>query len=326
MHRCLYGQGGFYASGAGVAGRRGDFITSPEVGPLFGAVLARWLDVTWTELGRPDPFLVVDAGTGPGTLPAALARAAPECAAVWQLVPVDPADGTELPERLDGGVVIANELLDNLVFRIVVRGDAGGWHEVAVVDGTEQLIPLDPARLPAPIRSLPPGSRVPWHEAATKWIDDVIERGAARVLVFDYGTTTTAELAARGGWLRTYRQHRLGTDPYLEPGSCDITSDIAFDQLPPPIQLMTQAEFLIENGIEDLVAEGREHWVAHAARPDVTALMMRSRVREADALLDPSGLGGWLVARWGRGAGETRSVPDATSGAAAGESRSAGRE
>ena len=49
---------GFYASG-GVAGRRGDFITSPEVGPLFGAVVARALDSWWGAARRPDPFVVV---------------------------------------------------------------------------------------------------------------------------------------------------------------------------------------------------------------------------------------------------------------------------
>ena len=42
---------GFYASG-GAAGRRGDFITSPEVGPLFGAVVARALDEWWRATGR----------------------------------------------------------------------------------------------------------------------------------------------------------------------------------------------------------------------------------------------------------------------------------
>ena len=43
MSLALYGEGGFYQTG-GKAGRRGDFITSPEVGPLFAAVIARYLD------------------------------------------------------------------------------------------------------------------------------------------------------------------------------------------------------------------------------------------------------------------------------------------
>ena len=50
MRLALYGEGGFYTTG-GRAGRRGgDFITSPEVGPLFGTVIARALDAWWKEL------------------------------------------------------------------------------------------------------------------------------------------------------------------------------------------------------------------------------------------------------------------------------------
>src|SRR6187455_2663565 len=89
MERALYDpESGFYATG-GVAGRRGDFLTSPEVGPLFGAVLARALDAWWSELGRPDPFTVVDAGAGPGTLARAVRAAAPACAAAMGYVLVE---------------------------------------------------------------------------------------------------------------------------------------------------------------------------------------------------------------------------------------------
>ena len=60
------------------AGRRGDFLTSPEVGPLFGAVIARATSTrVWDRLDRPDPFTVVDAGAGPGTLARAVLAAAP---------------------------------------------------------------------------------------------------------------------------------------------------------------------------------------------------------------------------------------------------------
>jgi SAM-dependent MidA family methyltransferase len=70
--------GGFYATG-GQAGRRGDFLTSPEVGPLFGAVVARALDGWWESLGRPAGFTVVDAGAGPGTLARAVLGTRPGC-------------------------------------------------------------------------------------------------------------------------------------------------------------------------------------------------------------------------------------------------------
>ena len=58
MRIALYGDNGFYSIG-GQAGRRGDFITSPEVGPLFGVVLARWIQEEWLRLGEPDDFVVV---------------------------------------------------------------------------------------------------------------------------------------------------------------------------------------------------------------------------------------------------------------------------
>src|SRR4051812_5633628 len=87
MEIALYGEHGFYNSG-GAAGRRGDFITSPEVGPLFGAVLARALDGWWRELGRPTHFTVVEAGAGPGTLARSIVAAAPECAGAMRYVAV----------------------------------------------------------------------------------------------------------------------------------------------------------------------------------------------------------------------------------------------
>lgn len=102
----LYGPGGFFSEGGG-AGRRADFLTSPEVGPLFGAVVARALDAEWSRLARPDPFVVVDAGAGRGTLARTVLDAGPACAsalryvcverspalraAARQLLPVEPA-------------------------------------------------------------------------------------------------------------------------------------------------------------------------------------------------------------------------------------------
>src|SRR4029453_13051383 len=56
VERALYdGDGGFYESGGRAGGRRGDFLTSPEVGPLFGAVVARALDGWGLVVGAPAP-------------------------------------------------------------------------------------------------------------------------------------------------------------------------------------------------------------------------------------------------------------------------------
>lgn len=299
MEQSLYGSQGFYSSGRGIAGRRdGDFLTSPEVGPLFGAVLARALDQWWEELGRPTPFRVFDVGTGPGTLLKSLALAAPECSAAWELVGVDRALGTELPQDLSGCVIVANELLDNLVFRVLERHQ-GHWSELHVrrdQHGYSEVL----VSTQDPGYDIDPGSRMPLLTAANEWVQDILDRGAAKVALFDYGSQSTVELAGRGGWLRTYRAHQKGSDPLHQPGEWDITTDIAVDQLPMPSSVMSQADWLSGHGIAQLVEEGRDHWAKNAARPDLTAMRMRSRIREAEALLDPASLGGWLVMEYSR--------------------------
>lgn len=79
---------GFY-SGGGRAGREADFVTSPEVGPLFGEVVARALDEWWVQLGRPAALVVVEAGAGPGTLARSVLRASPACASALRYVVVE---------------------------------------------------------------------------------------------------------------------------------------------------------------------------------------------------------------------------------------------
>src|SRR5688500_15098220 len=89
MELALYEpQSGFFASGAG-AGRRSDFITSPEVGPLFGAVMARAVDAEWERLRRPDPFVVVEGGAGRGALAKAVLDASPACLPALRYVCVE---------------------------------------------------------------------------------------------------------------------------------------------------------------------------------------------------------------------------------------------
>jgi len=89
MEIALYGEGGFFSSGHG-AGRAGrDFVTSPEVGPLFGACMARALDRLWHALGEPDPFLVVEAGAGNARLAREIRRDAPECLRALRYVLVE---------------------------------------------------------------------------------------------------------------------------------------------------------------------------------------------------------------------------------------------
>lgn len=90
LERALYDrEGGFYESGGRAGGRRGDFLTSPEVGALFGAVVSRALDAWWRALGSPDPYVVIEAGAGPGTLARTVLAAGPACARALRYVLVE---------------------------------------------------------------------------------------------------------------------------------------------------------------------------------------------------------------------------------------------
>ncbi len=145
------------------------------------------------------------------------------------------------------------------------------------------------------------GARAPIQDEAAGWVRDVVARlrPPGRLVVIDY-TSSTADMAARPWreWLRTYRDHQRGGHYLADPGVQDITSDVALDQLPPPTTTSTQADFLRAHGLEELVEEGRRTWAAHAAAPDLAASTARSRVREAEALTDLAGLGGFTVAEW----------------------------
>ena len=301
---------GFYGAGRGRAGRvGGDFLTSPEVGPLFGAVLARMLDDWWEELGRPHPYVVAEAGAGPGTLARAVLAARPRCGEALDYVAVERAapqrrlhpSSVRSVEALPGRnhVIVANELLDNLPFRLVASADDGRpcWREVLVGAAGEEEGPLveDP-RLPA--GPVPSGARVPLVDVARSWLAEARGR-AERVLVVDYGSTTD-DLAGRPWrtWVRTHRGHGPGGHPLDDPGGQDVTCEVPFDQLPPPSWRARQADALRRFGIDALVEEGRRRWAEGAARGDLAALAGRSRIREAEALLDPAGLGAFHFLCW----------------------------
>lgn len=356
--------GGFFASGGG-AGRAGrDFLTSPEVGTLFGALVARHLDAVWRHQGAPDPFVVVEVGAGRGRLAADVLRAAPACApalryllversarlreeqrALLALEPVDevlgpfvvstdpddpasPLPGTgpifaaleDLPAVELEGMVLANELLDNLPIRIVER-TADGWDEVRVgIDESagaqrliEVLVPADAgliaeAAVVAGDLPIAPGTRLPVPIEIVDWcarIAAMLRRG--EVVLLDYADETHG-LVARGveGWLRTYRLQGRGTHPLDQPGRQDITCDVPLGYLRavgarvgfvPDVE-STQAEWLRGLGIEELVEEGREVWRARAHLGDLEAIAGASRVGEAEALTDPDGLGAHVVTVW----------------------------
>jgi NADH dehydrogenase [ubiquinone] 1 alpha subcomplex assembly factor 7 len=343
-------QGGFFAAGRGPGRAGADFVTSPEVGPLFGVLVARALDHWWRDLGHPDPFLVVEAGAGPGRLAREVLRAEPACGpalryvlvdrsaamreaqrehltvepAEYALGPAAPGDPhnppvpvaragpivtalEELPARAGAGVVLANELLDNLPFDVVER-TATGWREVRIgLDDDARFIEV-PVPLPAGAAvelDAPVGTRLPLQAGVREWVGAcgaVLHRG---VLVAVDTMASVPSLVQRGpaGWLRTYRGHERGVSALVDPGSQDIACDVVLETLRRSardagfdvVVETPQAEWLRSLGIDELVEQGRDRWHERAQVGDLDALAARSRVTEAAALTDPAGLGAHTV-------------------------------
>ena len=340
---------GFYAAGSGAGRDRADFLTSPEVGPLFGTVVARALDVWWEDLGRPDPYVVVDAGAGSGALAVAVLAARPACSPALRYVlversprwrerqarrlPLEPAGLVlgptavtdpdlgpqpvrgvgplvtaldELPAGPFDGVVFANELLDNLPFRLLERAE-NGWLEVRVLPDLTELLVDAPDDAAAEARTFAPdarpGARIPLQHQARRWVRAAVAAlTTGRVVVVDYADTTPS-LASRPwtDWVRTYREHRRGGLPLEDLGEQDVTCEVAVDQLAqpaPPAVDRTQAEFLRAYGVDELADDARQRWRARAHLGDLEAMKARSRVSEAAALTDPGGLGAFRVLEW----------------------------
>ncbi len=337
MELALYGPDGFYTLGRG-AGRRRDFLTSVELGTLFGAVFARRLDEVWQSLGEPADFVVFDVGAGPGTLARTVRQARPACSAALRYVSIDRAKHMCAEHLVSGSnperpwfesavsatevgarphVVMAHELLDNLQFDLA-SFSGGTWAEVAV--GAESGEPTRLAELTRPLpqhrrelcAELVPnpadGARIPLIEAAAEWLRralDMVSEGV--VVVVDYGVETTGELATADSttyersWLRTYAEHQRAHDPLVAPGFTDITLDIAFDQLARvavPTSIRRQAEALEDWGLTEVLDVARETYEQHRESGSLAGLIARGQLNEAASLTDPNGLGAFWIAEW----------------------------
>ncbi len=245
---------------------------------------------------------MVEAGAGSGALEAAVTAA---CRAPLRYVAVERSaalrsEGSvaELPREPFVGVILANELLDNLPFGLLER-TATGWAEVRVdAELQEVLVPTEGPSVEAPV-----GGRVPVQRAAHEWVATALALlEAGRVVVFDYADNTES-LARRPwrDWVRTYRGHARGGHPLSDLGRQDVTCEVAVDQLPQPTTDRSQADFLRAHGLDELVAEARRTWEERAHIGDLRALVARSRVHEAAALTDPAGLGAFRVLEWVQG-------------------------
>ena len=321
MEMCLYDpKMGFYGAGTVRPGERADFVTSPEVSMWFGLLLGRWAGSV-----ADGDCVFVEVGGGSGSLLEPLLEEVGDRFDRVYAVEVSARARDEISERVEGvetadgwdqvpsggsAVVIANELLDNLPFRLVDRFDHG-WVEYRVggIDGTLTMEHRRDDDLSAwcdgDIGDVPPGALMTAQIETARWIADVIGRfDTVRMCIIDYAATTS-ELARRprNDVVRTYHSHRTGFDFLSEPGSTDITADVNIDTVVraarvagATVTTTDQRSFLLGLGAGSVLGElvEQEHECARAG-DTMGQLAARSEATNLRALLDSGGLGGFTV-------------------------------
>lgn len=332
MAAALYDPAGGYFTTGGVRSQvQGDFLTSPEVSPMFGEMLARFVEREHRRAAVPDGWTVVEVGAGSGSLLGPLLASCQVEVEAWA-VEASPQARERLAEVVGRarvvetlgevpaplrGVVLANELADNLPMAVAVRQE-GEWRERWVGAEGDELCLVDALvrpqvgawleRFAGPV---PEGGMVEVQLEAERWVQEalaMIEVGA--LVVIDYGDTAENLLPRRAdGTLRTYRAHHLGPHPLDEPGATDITADVNFTALETAareagaeVELWRQDDFLADLGLRERLSQLRHRELELAREGNVMErLRVRSQRTEAETLLHPRGLGDFrvLVARKG---------------------------
>jgi SAM-dependent MidA family methyltransferase len=266
MELALYAPGlGYYVAGAEKLGAAGDFVTSPEVSPLF----ARALAVACTEvLDALDGGDVLELGAGTGALAAELLAAldaadrlpdrylilepSPELAArqrerlTAQLPGLVPrVDWVSTLPRGMRGVILANEVVDAMpvhrfridadgrLLELFVEAVASGLREVADTPVSVGLADAV-AALQAEGHALAPGYCSEVNLRLRPWVAALAEAlTQGLVLVIDYGYPRTEYyLRERDmGTLICHARHRAHADPYRDVGRQDITASVDFTAL-----------------------------------------------------------------------------------------------
>ncbi|RKZ37828.1 MAG: SAM-dependent methyltransferase [Gammaproteobacteria bacterium] len=294
MVLALYAPGlGYYAAGGRKFGPQGDFVTAPEISPLFSRCVARQVAQVLTRLGGGG---VLEIGAGTGALSAVLLREldaldclpprylilepSPDLAERQQsrLSKETPAGVTldwlqDLPPPGFEGVVIANEVLDAFPahrFRVTpegfeeafvgVDGDRFCWvfrppTSPGLLPALETLAGKLNGPLPTPYISEIRLSHGPWVEELARRV----QRGV--VLLFDYGYPRHEYYHPQRaqGTLNCYYRHRLHDDPLILTGLQDISVHVDFTAVAEAASdfqvagFTTQADFLIATGITEMV-------------------------------------------------------------------------
>lgn len=272
-----------------------DFVTAPELSPLFGASLAVQVAQALEQTGTDE---VWEFGAGTGALAAQLLEALGAKARRYRIVDLSGtlrarqaerlaawADKVEwldrLPERFEG-VVVGNEVLDAMPVQLL-HFDGQRWLERGVVatpagfdwaDRPTELAP--PLEVDAMDAHYPPGYVTEVHAQGQAFIRTLaasLGRGAVFLLDYGFPEAEYYHPQRRGGTLMCHHEHRADPDPLLLVGQKDITAHVDFTGIALAGQdagltvlgYTSQANFLINCGLIERLAEAglAERAMAH---------------------------------------------------------------
>lgn len=282
MALALYTPGlGYYARDArqfglmpaGVKGGGSDFVTAPEMTPLFGRCVARQVGqaLQATQTGE-----VWEFGAGSGALALQILQQLPQ---LQRYTIVDLSGSlrerqqrtlapfaaklrwlSALPDAMRG-VIIGNEVLDAMPVQLLVRL-GGQWHERGVSEQQGRMVWADrPSALRPPVEI--PGEYDylteihPQAQSFIRTLADKLERGAAFFIDYGFPEREYYHPQRSGGTVMCHRAHLADADPLQDPGLKDITAHVDFSGIALAGQeagwevlgYTSQARFLINCGL-----------------------------------------------------------------------------
>jgi SAM-dependent MidA family methyltransferase len=291
MEAALYAPGlGYYAAGAAKFGAAGDFVTAPELTPLFGRTLARAIAPALQEIGGE----VLELGAGSGRLAADLLgelerlgalprrylilevsaelreRQQQTIARAWPQLARRVTWLDALPGRFSGAIV-GNEVLDALPAELVhwtaagplqrgvmLAGEAFAWADRPIADAA--------LRRRAEALALPPGYLSEINlaaEALVASLGRILDRGV--ILMLDYGFPQAEYYHPQRhmGTLRAHYRHHALDDPFHLPGLTDLTAHVDFSAVANAgvaaglalAGYTSQAGFLLNSGLTELLMQ-----------------------------------------------------------------------
>jgi SAM-dependent MidA family methyltransferase len=304
MRACLYEPSlGYYTAGAAKLGEAGDFVTAPEISPLFGATLAQAF-ASCADHG------VLELGAGSGALAASFLDTLPEVSYRILEVSADLRARQQatltsrniswldtLPEKISG-LVLLNEVLDAVpcdIVRfhddrfeqayVVALGDAFGWRWLPLLSGA--LFDAAKKRVP-PIQGYTTEINLEAEALAATLVTKLDTDTPAAICFIDYGFPRREfymPSRAKGSLMCHYR-HRAHPDPLVLPGLQDVTSHVDFTAIAEAcidandtrnatsvICYATQAKFLLAHGL--LHSLGTQKFTTHSQHIAATGAVQK---------------------------------------------------